>query len=885
MQRAAEIATVDSVPLGTGLANPDLSEQAIADCWDWLSFHRVWGTLTDETLRAIATTLHLIKVEPETLVYEAGQSPAGVYLLKWGSVELFRASSIGKTHLLYHSAGELFGYWPFTSAVPPRYQEWAIAISASEIWFCPQVAFTQLLQEHPSLQGVINQCLNQDLAQVAERVAKEEVRIQGLPRYLAPVPQGQTLIGSSKAAEKLRQQVTTASADLRPVVLQGAAGTGKTIVAGQIHQQSGIQAHPFAELDCAQLPRDESGMLITDALFGRNDTGVMGVLEILERGTLLIDNAHLLPPTDRDRLVECLNTGTFQRNTVQPDQAQSLVQAWVRLIVASPKSLTLGDLSTHRIKLFTLSQRKNDIPQFAQHFLTRFCQQQGRSLLQLDQADLRRLVSYNYPGNLRELAGILQRAVTMTPAGQDVIPESVLWSVQSPKNAFRIDLLNQYPWLRKILLNEWYPKGIWLLVMATFIPVTLMGYLGPQVREASMTLNFFWAWWWPLYLFLFVFVGRIWCAVCPFMITAEWLRTLSLWLFPRKLRPWNTQWLNRWGAWWLFGGFLAIYLWEKLWDLPHTPYLSSWLLLVITAGAVIFSLIYERRLWCRYLCPIGGMNGMFAKLSILELRSTQQVCGSQCSTFGCYKGSPETPVQFADALPNEGQETGGCPLYSHPAQLQDNRDCVLCMTCLKACPHRSVQLNLRFPATDLLENHRGFWAEAALLLLLLGGVFMHHATDILRWFGWENLPLDANHLLISLPIVLALLSIPAVLTYVVQAIARWIDPELPDYLTLIYAYLPLTLAANLAHYVPAALTEAGQILPVMARTFGFNDPGLPVLTWSLDVAQFLQEVTLLSALAFSLYPLVRIAQRPLTSLLPHIVLLVTFTVIFFQFMV
>ncbi len=65
------------------------------------------------------------------------------------------------------------------------------------------------------------------------------------------------------------------------------------------------------------------------------------------------------------------------------------------------------------------------------------------------------------------------------------------------------------------------------------------------------------------------------------------------------------------------------------------------------------------------------MNGMFTKLSMLELRSTQQVCGSQCSTFGCYKDSGVTPVTFGEALSNEGQATGGSPLYSHPAQLQE----------------------------------------------------------------------------------------------------------------------------------------------------------------------------------------------------------------------
>jgi NAD-dependent dihydropyrimidine dehydrogenase PreA subunit len=279
------------------------------------------------------------------------------------------------------------------------------------------------------------------------------------------------------------------------------------------------------------------------------------------------------------------------------------------------------------------------------------------------------------------------------------------------------------------------------------------------------------------------------------------------------------------------------------------------------------------------------MNGMFAKLAMVELRSTQQVCGSQCSTFGCYKGSEATPVSFADALPTEGQATGGCPLYSHPAQLKDNRDCVLCMTCLKACPHRSVQLNLRFPAADLWRNHNGFGAEVALMLLLLGGVFLHSSQRILSWFSWGDLPVDSEHLAIALPIVTLLLSIPLVATYLTHHLARILDPQMPGYGTLIYAYLPLTLAANLSYYLPSAITEAGNILPVTARTFGHAGAGLPTLTWSLDVAEFLQGATLLTAIAFSIYPLLKISQRPLLSNLPHFLLMVGFTVVFFQLMV
>lgn len=880
---STEIST--TLPLRPQRGPEQNEEQKISDCHDWLSFHRLWGELKGEVLWSLARSLQLLKVESGTEIYRDGQTPVGLYLLKWGSVEIYRLSQVGKTHMLYRSAGDTFGYVPLIQGRrDAHYQASAIALSASEIWFLGQADFEYLTKTYPTIQNLFNQLLSQDLIHFAQRVTREQARIQGLQPYIQPVPTTE-MIGDSKASMKLAQQIKAAAADLKPVIFQAPPGTGKTFLAALIHSHSGLQNHPFAELDCAQLPDAESGGVDTTALFGQAETQ-LGVIALLERGTLLVENVQRLSGKDRDRLLHYLNTGTVIPNsTSESDIAPTPVKSWVRLILASPSKLSLPEIATHSIKLFSLPQRKGDILAFSKNFLTQFCREQGRSLLQLDQASTRRLLSYDYPGNLVELAGILKRAVSMTPVGQTVIPEQTLWSVQSPKNAFRIDLLNQFSWLRQFLLSQWWPKQIWIVVMALFIPVTLMGYIGPQSRETSMTLNFFWAWWWPVYLFLFVFVGRLWCSVCPFMITGEWIRKLSLLIWPRQLLPWPTKWMNRWGAWILFAGFVAIYLWEELWDLPHTAYLSAWLLIIITAGAVIGSVIYERRLWCRYLCPIGGMNGMFAKLSMIEVRSTQQVCGSQCSTFGCYKGSDVTPVAFANALLTEGQATDGCPLYSHPAQLQDNRDCILCMTCLKACPNRSVQLNLRFPASDLLENHQGNWPEVALLLLLLGGVFMHHDHQILTWLGQGDLPIDADHFLTGALVASLLLSIPAVVTGLTHGISRLCDPALPDYKAVIYAYLPLTLAANLAHYIPAAVTEAGQILPVIAKTFGYSGAGLPTLTWSLDVATFLQEVTLLSALVFSIYPLLRITQRPLLSNLLHLMLIFGLTVLCFQLMV
>jgi len=75
------------------------------------------------------------------------------------------------------------------------------------------------------------------------------------------------------------------------------------------------------------------------------------------------------------------------------------------------------------------------------------------------------------------------------------------------------------------------------------------------------------------------------------------------------LKKWPKEVMEKWGPWVAYILFLTILLWEELWDLPNTAALSASLLLLITSGAMLCSLIYERRLWCRYLCPIGAMNG------------------------------------------------------------------------------------------------------------------------------------------------------------------------------------------------------------------------------------------------------------------------------------
>ncbi|MBW4590965.1 MAG: sigma 54-interacting transcriptional regulator, partial [Aetokthonos hydrillicola CCALA 1050] len=469
--------------------------KVVEDCRNWLSYHRVWGKLPAEALQALTQSFYSLSVEPRKLIYQEGQTPNGLYLLKLGTVEIFRQSLIGQLVIRYCQPGDLFDYTLIANVAEGTYQTSAIAITDSEVLFLPKAAFDALIVKYPSIQQVIQSQLAEDLQEYSTRIATLEMRIQGLQSYIQPVPSDKSILGKSKAAQKLTQQINQAAASTEPVVLQAQTGTGKTFVAGLIHAQSALASQPFAEMDCADLTRAEDGRLNTDALFGRVGQQ-MGILELLERGTLLLDNVQVLSQGDRARLIHYLKTGLILPNQgivgkINPgNQPRQFTQSSVRLILASPNKLDLADIDPITIKLFPLSQRRADIPDFADYFLNQFCREHNRPLLKLDQSDLRRLISYDYPANLREQAEILHRAVIMTPPEYSVIPEQALWSVQSTKNTFRLDLLTHVPGLRELLLSRWYPGAIWVVMMAVFIPVIVLGFIGSQQQDNSATVNY-----------------------------------------------------------------------------------------------------------------------------------------------------------------------------------------------------------------------------------------------------------------------------------------------------------------------------------------------------------------------------------------------------------
>ena len=481
------------------------------------------------------------------------------------------------------------------------------------------------------------------------------------------------------------------------------------------------------------------------------------LLDDLQDSSLLVSGIDRLEPAVQQRLI-----------SMARDESPQFTG---RVLFTSETHLSTLDGIAQLIKVPPLRVRGEDLGDWIRYMVR--LQSSGLGWKQppaVPDAVVRRLQNHDFANNLRELETLVDRALRQarqqsSAAGlPTMLPEEVFWTGNRNQKA-RFDLWRWKPELRQWMRAPQLWNGLLFgLVSWLFVAVNLGLWLGPQARADNPMLKLFWAWWWPLILISYPLVGRLWCAICPFMVWGQIAQRLTPW----RKRLWPHGDNDRWASPLLAAGFALILIWEEVWNLENTAWLSSCLLLLITAGAVVGSLLFEKRFWCRYLCPVGGMNGLFAKLSILELRAEAGTCGGSCSSYACFKGGPAQ---------GEGLATEGCPLGTHPAHLSDNRNCVLCMTCTQACPNRSVQLRLRPPAANVQKDMRSPDGERGLILVLAGGITLHHWQKLLSWMDLAPASLQEGPLLPRLSFAVLALAIPSMAGLWLNR--RWLLAALP----------------------------------------------------------------------------------------------------------
>lgn len=241
-------------------------------------------------------------------------------------------------------------------------------------------------------------------------------------------------LGSSAAIAELAEQVARVASADSPILIQGETGTGKSVLARWIHEHSNRAKEPFVDLNCGGLTRD----FLETELFGHEKgafTGAVqskvGLLEIAHKGTLFLDEIGDVDAQVQPKILKVLEEKQFRRLGEVRDRRVD-----IRLVAATHQNLGLlmrdkrfrSDLffriSTIPLVVPPLRERVEDIAMLAGHLLERLSAELGCGSVEIKPEAMRRLQAYSWPGNIRELRNVLERAVLLS--GNRVISEKNL---------------------------------------------------------------------------------------------------------------------------------------------------------------------------------------------------------------------------------------------------------------------------------------------------------------------------------------------------------------------------------------------------------------------------------------------------------------------------
>ena len=256
----------------------------------------------------------------------------------------------------------------------------------------------------------------------ALREAAEAER-QSLLRRLGRTDAGETIVGESAGLAHVMQRVDLVSRSEVPVLILGETGTGKELVSRAIHNRSERHSGPFLRVNCGAIPRE----LIDSQLFGHergaftgaNETR-QGWFERADMGTLFLDEIGELPLDAQVRFLRVLQDGFVERvGGAKPIRVNvRVVAATHRDLSAMVRAGTFREDLWYRIAVFPillppLRDRLEDIPALAKHFAQRAAIRFGLAIVMPNEADFELLQSYDWPGNIRELGAVIDRAAIL----------------------------------------------------------------------------------------------------------------------------------------------------------------------------------------------------------------------------------------------------------------------------------------------------------------------------------------------------------------------------------------------------------------------------------------------------------------------------------------
>jgi len=273
------------------------------------------------------------------------------------------------------------------------------------------------------------------------------------------------IIGNSEAMIKVLKEVGRVAQSSSPVIITGESGTGKELIAKAIHSNSQRKFFPLVSVHCGALTES----LLESELFGHEKgafTGAMfnrkGRFEMADGGTIFLDEIATISPKMQIELLRVLETKTFVRVGGNKE-----ITSDFRVICATNKDLNamvkngtfredlFYRLNVVNIKIPPLRERIEDIPMLVDHFIRIYCTSMSRNFMHVDPAVLKRLERHDFPGNIRELENMIERAIVVgnekeirlkdLPFEKDLTSNSIE-SLDDLEKKHILRILNKYDW-------------------------------------------------------------------------------------------------------------------------------------------------------------------------------------------------------------------------------------------------------------------------------------------------------------------------------------------------------------------------------------------------------------------------------------------------------
>lgn len=421
------------------------------------------------------------------------------------------------------------------------------------------------------------------------------------------------------------------------------------------------------------------------------------------------------------------------------------------------------------------------------------------------------------------------------------------------------------PWIKGFLKSAWFQPVFQIPLLAGFVLIIAAGLFDIQQGDRNIATILMWTIWWAGIIFTFVFFGRIWCMMCPYGALQDWIQRLFTFNknFPRPFR-------NIYLSSFLFFGLTW---WDSYSGIVNKPALTAYILLGLFAAAIGIAIVFKGRAFCRYVCPIGGLIGIYSMFSPIELRNKCLDVCRQHKVKECIKGT---------------EKSYPCPMFQTPMTLDRNNYCNFCSECIKSCSQNNIIIRFRSFAKDLWFAAKGYMDEAYLAMTLVGITIILTGEMVEPWHRWMDsvgkwIPFNAlgivSHTSIEKITSLTVLTtgsliIPSLTLAATSLIVRRATgPESPlsfkeTFVQFAYMFIPVGLSMHLAHNINHLFKEGPGIVPAFQRTLneytGMNlgEPDWNVTPLMGDESIFwLQMAAFIVLNIFSLYAGYRIAVR------------------------